>query len=167
MSVNHIQKVAAQWLVLFSLITLSATVVALEVGDQLIIEEVQTIDGQVLGRDELEGKYLVVQVWATWCPFCHRQNLNLIELANRTKDKPMKIIALSIDRNPADVPAYAQKHGLNFPVAMMTPALNQAIGQRRGIPELYVVDPSGQVVQKDWGEMVNLDVYDIADYVDK
>jgi thiol-disulfide isomerase/thioredoxin len=139
-------------------------VAAIEVGDELIIDQIQTIDGQVLDREALKGKHLVVQVWATWCPYCHRQNINLIELANRTKDKPLQIIALSIDRNPADVPPYVEKHGLNFPVAMMTPALSKAIGKRKGIPELYVVDPSGKVVQKDWGEMIDLDVYDLADY---
>jgi hypothetical protein len=47
---------------------------------------------------------------------------------------------------------------------MMTPALDKAIGKRKGVPELYVVDPSGKVVQKDWGEMIDLDVYDLADY---
>jgi len=165
MTANRIKKMATQWLLLFSFFAISGMAAAIEVGDELIIDQLQTIDGQVIDREALKGKYLVVQVWATWCPYCHRQNINLIELANRTKGKPLEIIALSIDRNPADVGPYVNKHGLNFPVAMMTPALSKAIGKRKGIPELYVVDPSGKVVQKDWGEMIDLDVYDLADYV--
>jgi thiol-disulfide isomerase/thioredoxin len=165
MTTRNIKKIVAQWFLLFSIAALSSVAAAIEVGDSLIIDHLETIDGQVLTRESLKDKYLVVQVWATWCPYCHRQNLNLIELANRTKGKPLEIIALSVDRNPALVPPYALKHGLNFPVAMMTPALNKAIGKRRGVPELYVVDPTGKVVQKDWGEMIDLDVYDLADYV--
>jgi thiol-disulfide isomerase/thioredoxin len=165
MTTRNIKKIVAQWFLLFSITALSSVAAAIEVGDSLIIDHLETIDGQVLTRESLKDKYLVVQVWATWCPYCHRQNLNLIELANRTKGKPLEIIALSVDRNPALVPPYALKHGLNFPVAMMTPALNKAIGKRRGVPELYVVDPTGKVVQKDWGEMIDLDVYDLADYV--
>lgn len=165
MTTRNIKKIVAQWFLLFSITALSSVAAAIEVGDTLIIDHLETIDGQVLTRESLKDKYLVVQVWATWCPYCHRQNLNLIELANRTKGKPLEIIALSVDRNPALVPPYALKHGLNFPVAMMTPALNKAIGKRRGVPELYVVDPTGKVVQKDWGEMIDLDVYDLADYV--
>ncbi|UOD49670.1 TlpA disulfide reductase family protein [Orrella daihaiensis] len=137
---------------------------AIEVGDTLIIDNLKTIDGQTITRESLAGKHVIVQVWATWCPFCHRQNINLIELANKTEGMPMQIIALSIDRKPADVPPYVEKHGLNFPVAMMTPELDKAIGKRQGIPELYVVDPSGKVVQKDYGEMIDLDVWDLADY---
>ena len=165
MTTRNIKKIVAQWFLLFSITALGSVAAAIEVGDSLIIDHLKTIDGQVLTRESLKDKYLVVQVWATWCPYCHRQNLNLIELANRTKGKPLEIIALSVDRNPALVPPYALKHGLNFPVAMMTPALNKAIGKRRGVPELYVVDPTGKVVQKDWGEMIDLDVYDLADYV--
>jgi len=165
MTTRNIKKIVVQWFLLFSITALSGVATAIEVGDSLIIDHLETIDGQVLTRESLKDKYLVVQVWATWCPYCHRQNLNLIELANRTKGKPLEIIALSVDRNPALLPPYALKHGLNFPVAMMTPALNKAIGKRRGVPELYVVDPTGKVVQKDWGEMIDLDVYDLADYV--
>lgn len=143
----------------------SLSVQAIEVGDRLIIDNLQTIDGQTITRDSLKDKYVVVQVWATWCPYCHRQNINLIELKKQTEGLPMQIIALSIDRKPADVPPYVKKHGLNFPVAMMTPELEKAIGKRQGVPELYVVDPSGTVVQKDYGEMIDLDVWDLIDYV--
>ncbi len=165
MTALKLKKIVARWFLLFTLTALSGIAAAIEVGDSLIIDNLETIDGQVITREGLKDKYLVIQVWATWCPYCHRQNLNLIELANRTKGKPLAIIALSVDRKPALVPPYALKHGLNFPVAMMTPALDKAIGKRKGVPELYVVDPTGKVVQKDWGEMIDLDVYDLAEYV--
>ena len=147
-------------------IGLSATAAhAIEVGDTLNIDNLTTIDGQTITSADLAGKHLVVQVWATWCPYCHRQNMNLIELVNRTEGMPMQVIGLSIDRKPEAVPPYVEKHGLNFPVAMMTPELDKAIGKRAGIPELYVVDPSGKVIQKDYGEMIDLDVWDLMDFV--
>ena len=153
-----------KWALLAALLVCSPTAFAIEVGDTLIIDQLVTIDGETIDRSVLKDKHLVVQVWATWCPYCHRQNMNLIELANRTEDLPLKIIALSVDRDADDVRAYAKDHGINFTMAMMTPALDETIGKRRGVPELYVVDPSGTVVQKDWGQMVDLDVFDLADY---
>lgn len=137
---------------------------ALDVGDTLKIDSLVTIDGQTLASNELEGKYLVVQVWATWCPFCHRQNMNLIELTKQTANQDLKIIALSIDKDPADVVSYAKSHDINFTLAMMTPELDKAIGKRRGIPELYVLDPSGKVLKKGYGQMVDLDIFDLAEY---
>ena len=162
---NRLRLWACQFLVVLGLgfVALSDAH-ALDVGDRLPIDSLVTIDGKTLTRQDLDGHYLVVQVWATWCPFCHRQNMNLIELAKQTTDQKLKIIALSIDKNPQDVVTYAQDHDINFELAMMTPELDQAIGKRRGIPELYVLDPSGMVVQKGYGQMVDLDIFDLAQY---
>jgi peroxiredoxin len=164
-SISQMAQGARQWFLAVAIGFVSITAQAIEVGDTLIIDNLTTIDGQTITRESLAGKHVVVQVWATWCPFCHRQNVNLVELVKRTEGMPIQVIALSIDRKAADVPPYVKKHGLNFPVAMMTPDLDKAIGKRQGIPELYVVDPSGKVIQKDYGEMIDLDIYDLADYV--
>lgn len=162
---SHYGRQTLVALALLVLVGASPTSQAIEVGDTLKIDNLTTIDGQTITQESLAGKHVVVQVWATWCPYCHRQNINLIELVKRTEGLPMQVIALSIDRKPAAVPPYVEKHGLNFPVAMMTPELEKAIGKRKGIPELYVVDPTGKVVQKDYGEMIDLDVWDLIDYV--
>jgi len=58
---------------------------AIDVGETLKIDKLETIDGKTLTQSDLAGKHLIVQVWATWCPYCHRQNLNLIELARKTR----------------------------------------------------------------------------------
>lgn len=159
-----IPKHTFQCLLFVLAILLATSSLAIEVGDELFIDNLQTIDGRTLGRDEFQDKHLVVQVWATWCPYCHRQNANLIELAKRTQNKPLLIIGLSVDKDPDTVRDYAKKHDINFPLAMMTPELDKTIGKRRGVPEVYVLDPNGKVVQKDWGQMVDLDVFDLADY---
>jgi peroxiredoxin len=134
----------------------------LSVGEHLNVDKLVTVEGRLLAASELKGKYLVVQVWATWCPYCHRQNANLKELVRRTQGGNLLVIGLSIDKKEETVQSYVKKNEINFPVAMMTPELDRAIGKRRGIPELYVIDPSGRVLQKDVGQMVDLDVFELA-----
>lgn len=135
---------------------------ALNVGDHLKIESLTMIDGQQLSAAQLKGKYLVVQVWATWCPYCHRQNANLKELVRKTQGGNLEVIGLSIDKRIETVQKYAKNNDINFNLAMMTPELERMFGKRRGIPELYVIDPSGRVLQKDVGQMVDLDVFELA-----
>ncbi|MDN3987815.1 TlpA disulfide reductase family protein [Zwartia vadi] len=135
---------------------------ALNVGDHLKIDSLTMIDGQQLSAAQLKGKYLVVQVWATWCPYCHRQNANLKELVRKTQGGNLEVIGLSIDKRIETVQKYAKNNDINFNLAMMTPELERMFGKRRGIPELYVIDPSGRVLQKDVGQMVDLDVFELA-----
>lgn len=135
---------------------------ALEVGDHIKIDTLTTVDGRRIESTDLKGKYLVVQLWATWCPYCRRQNVNLKELVRRTQGGDLQVIALSVDKNVEIVQTYVKNSEINFPVAMLTPELDRAIGKRRGIPELYVIDPSGRVIQKDVGQMVDLDIFELA-----
>ena len=134
----------------------------LSVGEHLNVDKLLTVEGRLLAASDLKGKYLVVQVWATWYPYCHRQNANLKELVRRTQGGNLLVIGLSVDKKEETVQNYVKKNEINFPVAMMTPELDQAIGKRRGIPELYVIDPSGRVLQKDFGQMVDLEVFELA-----
>jgi thiol-disulfide isomerase/thioredoxin len=135
---------------------------ALGVGDYLKLDKFVTVEGRQFTASDLKGKYLVVQVWATWCPYCHRQNINLKELVRRTQGGNLLVMTLSVDKQEETVQNYVKKNEINFPVAMMTPELDWAIGKRRGIPELYVIDPSGRVLQKDVGQMVDLDIFELA-----
>lgn len=135
---------------------------ALGVGDYIKFDKFVTVEGRQFTSSDLKGKYLVVQVWATWCPYCHRQNINLKELVRRTQGGNLLVMTLSVDKKQETVQNYVKNNEINFPVAMMTPDLDRAIGKRRGIPELYVIDPSGRVLQKDVGQMVDLDIFELA-----
>ena len=160
---SNLRNIATRVLmaVMFVGIVLPFSAQALNVGDTLKLGAITLIDGKVLTQEDLAGKHVVVQVWASWCPYCHRQNQNLMQLVRDTKGSKLIVIGVSIDKDPKAAAQYVQKHGLNFPIAMMTPELDRAIGKRKGIPELYVLDPQGKVLQKDTGEMIDLDVFEL------
>jgi thiol-disulfide isomerase/thioredoxin len=58
---------------------------ALNVGDTLKLGPITLMDGKVLTPADLAGKHVVIQIWASWCPYCHRQNQNLMQLARDTQ----------------------------------------------------------------------------------
>jgi CBS domain-containing protein len=79
----------------------------------------------------------------------------------------LNIVTISIDRRVETVIDYMEKNQYTFSVVMITPELAKAIGRRRGVPELYVVNPQGRVIQKDFGLMVELDLFDLARHAKK
>jgi len=74
----------------------------------------------------------------------------------------VNLILLSVDKNTKVVEDYLEKNQYRFDVVMMTPDLTKRFGKRRWIPELYVIDPKGKIIQKDMGQMIDLDIYDLA-----
>jgi thiol-disulfide isomerase/thioredoxin len=140
---------------------------AIEVGDYLPLGQIQSIQGESLGPEQWSKRNTIVQVWATWCSYCRTQNKYIQQLRQKIPADQLNIVAISIDRRIEPVKDYMDRNQYTFPVVMMTPELAKAIGRRRGVPELYVVNPQGRVIQKDFGLMVDLDLIELARYAKK
>nr|WP_254599859.1 TlpA disulfide reductase family protein [Cupriavidus gilardii] len=145
-------------------LTLATPAIALEVGDTVRLPAVQLLDGRTVPPEHWAGKPLVVQIWASWCPFCALQNPRLQKLYDSTRGTPLQVLTISIDKDQKDAVGYLRQRGYTFPAAMDTPALRAAIGPRKGLPELYVIDAKGKVVQKEVGEMLEEEVAALAKY---
>jgi thiol-disulfide isomerase/thioredoxin len=156
--------VLLRWLLAFSLAGAAAGAAALEVGDTERLPDVRTLDGRTLGAAALAGKPLVVEYWASWCPFCAMQNPRLQKLHERTRGTPLEVLTISIDKDPREAADYMKKRGYTFPATMDSPALQAVFGKRKGLPELYVIDARGRVVQKEVGEMLEDDVAALERY---
>lgn len=158
---RHVGAWAAALLVLA---VIMAPARALEVGDTVQLPAVQLLDGRTLPPSHWAGKPVVVQIWASWCPYCALQNPRLQKLYDATRGTRLQFLTISIDRRPDDAIRYLRERGYTFPAAMDTPALRAAIGGRKGLPELYVIDANGKVVQKEVGEMLEEEVAALARY---
>jgi thiol-disulfide isomerase/thioredoxin len=140
---------------------------AIEVGDYLPLGKIQSIQGETFTPEHWDKKNTVIQVWATWCSYCRTQNKYLQQLRQKVPVEQLNIITISIDRRAESVRDYMDRNQYTFPVVMMTPELSKAIGKRRGVPEVYVINPQDRVIQKDYGLMVDLDFFDLARYAKK
>jgi thiol-disulfide isomerase/thioredoxin len=151
--------------VLLALAPLTAK--AIEVGDHLPLGQLQSIQGETFTSEHWAKRNTIVQVWATWCSYCRTQNKYLQQLRQKVPAEQLNIVTISVDRRVESVKDYMERNQYTFSVVMMTPELAKAIGRRRGVPEIYVVNPQGRVIQKDYGLMVDLDLFDLARHAKK
>lgn len=127
-------------------------------GSSLQFPAVTLVDGRVLPPEHWQGKVVVIERWATWCPFCARQNPNLNGLHLDHQGKGLEVLALSTDKSVQTVQAYLAKTGYKFHVAMMTPEWQARLGSSRTLPELWVIGRDGRVKEYVPGEMFPEDV---------
>ena len=156
-------RVATIWL-LAVLGMASALARAAEVGDTIHLPDVRLLDGRTVPASQWAGKPVVIEFWASWCPFCALQNPRLQALHDKTRGTSLQVLTISIDKQPQEAVAYLKQRGYTFPAAMDSDALRRAFGARKGLPELYVLDGQGRVVQKEVGEMIDDDVAALARY---
>ena len=89
-----------------------------EVGSTIAWRDVRLIDGRTLKAAELSGSAVIVQIWASWCPFCAAQNPHVQKLHDTYAGRGLKVLAFSIDQTEQAAKEYLAKRGYTFSVAM-------------------------------------------------
>ena len=113
---------------------------------------VNDLFGGIISTAQLRGKVVIVNFWATWCPPCREEIPELEALQNRYKDR-LVIVGISMDdqASPAEVRAFAEKAGMNYPVVMGSQTIAAEYGGVPALPTSFIVDTQGRVVQKHVG----------------
>jgi thiol-disulfide isomerase/thioredoxin len=145
----------------------AASARAADVGDRIAWRDVVLLDGVSLPASRLQGRVVVVEFWASWCPFCARQNPHLEALHRKMGEHGLEILTFSIDKDPAKARAYLAGNGYTFRAALADTQTLRQFDLRKGLPVLFVVDATGRVVRREVGEMFPEELQALAQYARK
>ena len=110
---------------------------------QLPAFELADLAGKTWKLKNLEGKTLLINVWATWCPPCNAELPHLQELYEEVKDRPdVQILTFNVDETLGLVEPFVAKKGYTFPV-LPAYSLVENILDGVAIPQNWVIDPQG------------------------
>jgi thiol-disulfide isomerase/thioredoxin len=101
------------------------------------------LDGRALTRDQLAGRVVVVEFWATWCPPCRSTLGWLGELKKRHGDR-IAVVAVAVQSEEAAVRKLVDELNLPFAWSIGTPELAQAFGDIGSVPTLFLFDRDGR-----------------------
>ena len=113
--------------------------------------------GKVVRMDELRGKVVLLNLWATWCPPCVEEMPTLQRLADKMAGRDFMVLAVSEDDEPKLVGPWVAARGFTFPVLLDERGVVGANLGITGYPETFVVDRQGRIVHhhigyRDWSE---------------
>ncbi|SKC04642.1 Peroxiredoxin [Sphingobacterium nematocida] len=57
------------------------------------------LDGNPYGLQDLKGRYVLIDFWASWCPPCRAENPNLVAAYSEFKSKNFEILGVSFDKD--------------------------------------------------------------------
>jgi len=101
-------------------------------------------------REQLAGKMVLVEFWATWCPPCRSTLQWLGELKQRYGDK-IAILALAVESPEAQVRSMVAGLSPDLRWAITDAATAQAFGDITAVPTLFLFDRSGKTAKVLYG----------------
>ena len=119
---------------------------------QLFAATLEDAHGQPQAISQWQGKLLVVNFWATWCPPCVEEMPMLDQVRSGYRDRGVEIIGIGIDSTDK-IRAYQQKFGFNFPLLIAGSAgttVSRALGNEGGVLPYTVLVKSAQTIRKRW-----------------
>lgn len=74
--------------------------------------------GDATTLKDLKGKIVVIDFWGTWCPPCRKAVPHTTEMANKYKDKDVRIIGVHSTKLGEKMEATAKQLKMGYPTAM-------------------------------------------------
>lgn len=134
-------------------------------GQAVALPPLTLLDGTALDLTALRGKVVVLEFWASWCPFCAKQNPLIDALYRDYKVRGLEVVAVSIDKTRKAADEYMRKHHFSFKSGMINPGYEAIFKLRKGLPQTYVIGRDGRIAQLDMGEMFDEDIRAIARFL--
>jgi peroxiredoxin len=102
------------------------------------------------------GKWVVVNVWATACPYCRHELFDLTNFHNAHQDKDAMVLGLALDFPSFDLPDkeyladFSSSHFIDYPLLMVSGEVaSEVIGKPVNmVPLSFFYNPEGKLVYR-------------------
>lgn len=128
------------------------TLKSVAVGQKYVDFTLDDTDGNPMALSTVvDGKYVLVDFWASWCGPCRAENPNVVEAYNKYHDKGFDVFGVSFDKDHAKWVEAIEKDGLTWPHVSDLKYWSSAAGKLYGvqsIPYNVLLNPEGIIIEK-------------------
>ena len=114
------------------------------------------LSGTLHNSHEWDGKVVILNFWATWCPPCISETPMFVEMQEQYGAAGLQFVGIAIDSNDK-VQDFMDTYGVEYPILIGEDeaiTIAKAFGNRIGaLPYTVVIDRQGQINFVQRGEM--------------
>jgi cytochrome c biogenesis protein CcmG, thiol:disulfide interchange protein DsbE len=115
-------------------------------GDAAPEFSVRAENGQTVSVPNFQGKVLILNFWASWCPPCVQETPTLSAFAAQYAKQGVVVLGISVDKDEKAYRAFLQKFHPEF-LTVRELQIHEDFGTFM-YPETYIIDQRGRVVKK-------------------
>jgi thiol-disulfide isomerase/thioredoxin len=120
-------------------------------GQPVPATEVRDLEGKPISLAQYRGKYLLIDVWATWCTPCINELPRLQALHAAHRDRGFEIVGIALDETPEPVRDLVKARQIAWRQVHQTSSGGDWVGALRvtNLPATYLVNPEGNIERID------------------
>ena len=99
---------------------------------------------------DYKGKVVLLNFWATWCPYCVTEIPELIRLYEKYKEKGLVILSVDLKEAPGTVKEFAAKKGMTYTLFIDPTGEVAKTYNVSGIPTNVFFNKKGEKVYQDF-----------------
>jgi peroxiredoxin len=118
--------------------------------------ELTTLAGETVKLSDYQGKKVILNFWATWCPPCKAEMPHMQKFYEKNKDNGIEVLAVNLtnmDKEKTVIEDFVKEYGLTFGIPLDEEGTIGMQYQAYSIPTSYIIDPKGIITKKIVGPM--------------
>jgi thiol-disulfide isomerase/thioredoxin len=115
---------------------------------------VTTVDGQRISMDDLQGKVVLLDFWATWCGPCREALPHIQRVAKKFQGQPLVILSVSLDKDEKAWKDFIAKNEMTWP-QYRNGYFEGPIAKKfsvNSIPHTFTIDTDGVLQEEHIGD---------------
>ncbi len=118
----------------------------LAVGAPVPDRELPVLGGRGQGEiADYRGRWVLVNLWASWCPPCRREAPLLERFWRRRRSRGVTVLGIDVQDNSDDALAFVRRYGITYPQLRSVGDERSTAFGSTGVPENFLVDPRGRL----------------------
>jgi len=104
------------------------------------------LNGRIKRLEDLRGKVVLLNFFATWCPPCRQEIPGFVHLYEEYRDKGFEIVGVSLDVEGATVlRPFVRQYSIAYPILVGTQKVAADYGGIRALPTTFLIDRNGMI----------------------
>lgn len=117
------------------------------------------INGDIHRLSDYQGRWVVMNLWATWCPPCLEEIPELQAFHDKHQEKDIVVLGVNMEDIALEgLREFVDEHFISYPILRGGPAGADPLSPMTALPMTYFISPSGELATTHIGPLTSAEI---------